>query len=291
VRSTIRVAGLVALASLGLPWLAAAQESSPSHPSSEPGPPPSSAAPLPADPSPVAISPSAQSPAAQPPAGPSRVAPVTGSESPTAPSATAPSPRRKTRRYPIRESIDRAIDAVLLAHEKPCEWAKMMNVPCFPVSVEQEGPRFSVAEALRLYRGTGAPAPGVPTVAETQHQLSGAPLSASGGVGGDPVCTTKNLVRKISGKNTTFHLYRMWDARGERPLLTDRVLDPKTYAAYLDVHYEYMGQFDGECDAVAAWRKALRKATEKEPLPDDWDEVKADEAPRAETPPAPPPPE
>jgi hypothetical protein len=201
-------------------------------------------------------------------------APVADAGSATAPPTPAPSPRRKARRYPIRESIDRAVDAVLLAHEKPCEWAKARSVPCFPVSVEQEGPRFSVAEALRLYRGTGYAAPGAPTVSEIQHQLTGAPLSASGGASTDPVCTTKNLLKKISGQNTTFHLYRMWDARGERPMLTDRLLDPSTYASNLDVHYEYMGKFDGECAAVAAWRKALRKANEKEPLPDDWDEPK-----------------
>jgi len=243
VDSTIRVAGLVVLASIGLPWRAAAQ-----------GPDPAPASPA-ANATPSSPS-SATSPAASKPS-----------------TATRPAPR-KARRYPIRDSIDRAIDAVLLAHEKPCEWSRMMGVPCFPVDVEQEGPRFSVAEALRLYRGTGSPAPGVPTVADMQRQLSGAPLSASGSVGFDPGCTTKNLLKKISGKNTTFHLYRMWDARGERPMLTDRVLDPKTYAANLDVHYEYLGQFDGECAAVAAWRRALRKATEKEPMPDDWDEVK-----------------
>ena len=237
-RSTIRLAGLVVLASVALPSLAAAQD--------------------------PALSPA--SPAARPVSSPAVPSPAV---------SPAPSPRTpKARRYPIRDSIDRAIEAVLLAHEKPCEWARMMGVPCFPVSVEQEGPRFSVAEALRRYRGTGSPAPGPPTVSEIQHQLSGAPLSASGGVGVDPVCTTKNLLKKISGKNTTFHLYRMWDARGERPMLTDRVLDPKVYAANLDVQYEYMGQFDGECEAVAAWRKALRKSTENKPLPDDWDEVK-----------------
>ena len=82
----------------------------------------------------------------------------------------------------------------------------MMNVPCFPVDVEQEGPRFSVAEALRRYRGTGAPAPGVPTVAETQRQLSGAPLYGLGRRRFRSVCTTKNLVKKLSGKNTRFHL-------------------------------------------------------------------------------------
>ena len=129
-RSTIRLAGLVVLASMGPPWLPAAQDPAPRRPS----------------------------PAAS------------HAESPA-----APSPRPGARRYPIRESIDRAIEAVLLAHEKPCEWARMMRVPCFPVSVEQEGPRFSVAEALRRYRGTGSAAPGVPTVSEIQHQLSGAP--------------------------------------------------------------------------------------------------------------------
>jgi hypothetical protein len=272
VRSTIRVAGTVGLTIVALSTLVTGQDTdarrtSASAPVQAAGTSSPSAQSLPAQSLPAQSLPAqslpAQSPSAQSPSA----------QSPPSPSAT-PKPTSKARRYPIREAIDRAIEAVLLAHEKPCEWAKMMNVPCFPVSVEQEGPRFSVAEALRRYRGTGAPAPGVPTTAETQRQLSGAPLSASGGVGFDPVCTTKNLVKKLSGKNTRFHLYRMSDARGERPLLTDRVLDTKTYAANLDVHYEYMGQFDGECEAVAAWRKALRKATEKEPLPDDWDEVK-----------------
>ncbi len=53
------------------------------------------------------------------------------------------------------------------------------------------------------------------------------------------------------------------------------MLDPKAYAANLDFHYEYLGKFDGECEAVAAWRKALREATEPKPVPDDaWDESK-----------------
>jgi hypothetical protein len=188
-------------------------------------------------------------------------------------------PSRPASRRPIRDSIDRVLDAVVLAHMKPCDVAQRQGVPCFPVSVEQEGPRFSVAEALRRYRGTGSPAPGVPTVAEIQGQMSGAPQSASGSVGFDPVCTVKNLVRKVSGRTTTYHLYRTWDARGERPLLTDRPLDPKAYAANPDFHYEYLGKFDGECAAVAAWRQALRKATEPKPLPDDWDEVDGDEPP------------
>jgi hypothetical protein len=184
-----------------------------------------------------------------------------------------PRPAQAARRRPIRDSIDRVLDAVVLAHMKPCDVAQQRGVPCFPVSVEQEGQRFSVAEALRRYRGTGSPAPGVPTVAEIQGQMSGAPRSASGSVGFDPACTAKNLVKKLSGKNTTFYLYRTWDARGERPMLTDRPLDPKDYAANIDFHYEYLGKFDGECAAVAAWRAALRKATEPPPLPaEEWRE-------------------
>jgi len=190
--------------------------------------------------------------------------------------ASTPAPAR--RRRPIRDSIDRVLDAVVLAHMKPCDVAQRRGVPCFPVSVEQEGPRFSVAEALRRYRGTGSPAPGVPTVAEIQGQMSGAPQSASGGVGFDPVCTAKKLFGKKAG--TTFHLYRTWDAGGERPLLTDHLLDPKAYALNPDFHYEYLGKYDGECEAVAAWREALRKATEPKPLPDDWDEMKGDEPPQ-----------
>ncbi|HSD27095.1 MAG TPA: hypothetical protein VLL75_07295 [Vicinamibacteria bacterium] len=210
-------------------------------------------------------------------------APAQDPPAPGAAPARDPAPpegkRRAARRRPIQDSIDRIVESVVVSHMKPCEVAQQQGVPCFPVSVEQEGPRFSVAEALRRYRATGRPAPGVPTVAEIQDQMSGAPQSASGGVGFDPVCTAKNLVKKLSGRATTFYLYRMWDERGERPLLTDREIDPKAYAANPAVRYEYLGEFDGECAAVAAWRQALRKATEPKPLPDDWDDAQRDGPP------------
>jgi hypothetical protein len=178
---------------------------------------------------------------------------------------------------PIHDSIDRVVDRVVEARLKPCAVAKQQGVPCFPVSLEQEGPRYSVAEALRRYRGEGAPAPGSPTRSEIQGQLSGAPQSASGGVGFDPVCAVKSLFGKLSG--TTFWVYRTWDARGERPLLTDRELDPKAYAANVDFRYELVGKYSGTCEALAAWRKALREATAPEALPDDRDETSAKEPP------------
>jgi hypothetical protein len=176
----------------------------------------------------------------------------------------APRPARR-RATPIRDSLDRVIERVVLAHLEPCEAASRNGVPCFPVGIEQEGPRFSVAEALRRYRGTGSPAPGVPTVAEIQHQMSGAMQSASGGVSTDPVCAAKGLWRRIRGNATTYHLYRTWDERGERPLLADHLLDPEDYRANPGFRFEYLGRFDGECAAVAAWNAALRDAVASKP--------------------------
>lgn len=173
------------------------------------------------------------------------------------------SPRARPRRArPIHDSIERVVERVVQSHAQPCDRASREGVPCFPVSIEQEGPRFSVAEALRRYRGTGSPAPGPPTVAEIQGQMSGAPQSASGGVGFDPVCSVRKLFGKLSG--TTFYLYRTWDSRGERPILTDRPIDPDDYATRPDFRYELVGKYSGDCEAIAAWRKALREATAPE---------------------------
>ncbi len=184
-------------------------------------------------------------------------------------SATAQDAARARRRgTPIRDSIERVIEQIVLAHLEPCEAATRKGVPCFPLGIEQEGPRFSVAEALRRYRGTGSPAPGVPTVSEIQGQMSGAMQSASGGVSTDPVCGARKLWKKLQGKNTTYHLYRTWDERGERPLLTDHQLDPDDYRTNPSFHFEYLGEFGGECAAVAAWNKALREAVFPEPAPE-----------------------
>jgi hypothetical protein len=182
--------------------------------------------------------------------------------------AGAQDPARARRRgTPIRDSIDRVIERIVLAHMLPCEAASRNGVPCFPFGIEQEGPRFSVAEALRRYRSTGSPAPGVPTVSEIQGQMSGAMQSASGGVGADPVCGARKLWKKLQGKSTSYHLYRTWDERGERPLLTDHKLDAEAYRTNPHFHFEYLGEFSGECAAVAAWNRALREAVEREPGP------------------------
>jgi hypothetical protein len=228
----------------------------------------------------------APAPAQEPPPGPApaqQAAPSPSQHAPRKPGAKDPpaTARRAARRRPIHDSIDRVVDAVVDAHMQPCDVARQQGVPCFPVSVEREGPRFSVAEALRHYQATGGPAPGAPTRSEIQGQMSGAPQSASGGVSFDLVCTAKNLVKKLSGGASTFYLYRMWDQQGEeRPLLTDHEIDPKSFAANPAVRYDFLGKFGGECEAVAAWRQALRKAVEPRPTPDDWSNAKRDESPQ-----------
>lgn len=181
---------------------------------------------------------------------------------PTAASAeTLPA---RPRRTPIRDSVDRVIDRVVLAHLGPCQLAGREGVPCFPIAIDRER-RYSVADSMRSYRGTGAASPSVPTTADIQGQMSGAPQSASGGVGFDPVCTVKNLVKKLSGNGTTYYLYKTWDARGERPMMTDHKLEPFEYQSSPGFRFEYLGSFDSECAAVAAWNKALRDAVDKKP--------------------------
>lgn len=190
--------------------------------------------------------------------------PARTSGAPPGSSATAPQPPRR----PIADSIDRSVAAVVRAHTDPCATPGSEGKPCFPIVVEEEGPSFSVKDGLRRYRPDGRPAPGVPTTAEIQSQMTGHPSSAAGGVGGDPVCGAKSLVRVFKGEPNTFFLYRLTKEGVERPLLTDHKVDVLTYTAAPGAQLEFMGEFSGECAAIAAWRKALRKAREPAPEPE-----------------------
>jgi len=206
-------------------------------------------------------------------------------------SAAQGSPAAQGMLHPIDDSIEGAIDEVLSKYEDPCSVATRRRVPCFPTSIEAEGPRFSVAEGLRHYRAGSGPAEHAPiTPADMQRDLTGAPLSASGGVPFDPVCTVKSLIRRIAGKASTFYLYKLTDGREVQPLLTDRKIDTSVHASNPEARYEYLGQFSGECDAIAAWRSALRKAVSP-PAADPTDETVSDQkrpAPAPEVGPPPP---
>ena len=161
---------------------------------------------------------------------------------------------------PIAASIDPIVERYVQERLLPCLRAEAEGLPCFPVSVETEGPRYSVAESLRQLRFDDAPSQDrPPTVAEMGPYRPG-PLSAYGTFfTGDPVCKTKWLLGKIAGKGRTYYLYRVWDATGERADMRDRPLDPDRFADVPAFRYEPLGQFDDECEALAAYRRLQRE--------------------------------
>jgi hypothetical protein len=183
--------------------------------------------------------------------------------------ALPPQAAARRRRRPMYEAVEKAVDEVMRRHYDPCAAAKARGLPCFPSSVDMAGPRYSVADAMRKYRPDGRRAEGAPiTAAEMRQHGGAAPLSDSGGVSTDPVCTVKSLIRRISG-NGRLYLYRLSNGRGvERPVLTDRRIEPSVYASNPEARYEYLGEYSGECEAIAAWRKALREAVAPAPVED-----------------------
>lgn len=187
--------------------------------------------------------------------------------SPTPKPSPGPKGRARARRS-IRLSIDRAVTEVLDAHEQPCERAEREGMPCFPITVETEGPRFSVAEAMRRYRPLGGkPAPGgAPTNSEMQEQLTGRRWPHAG-VGFDPGCAAKSLARSLRTGSNTFYLYRLQDTTGTRPLLLDHKLSRDTLRTRPEIR-ELVGEYFGECEAMAAWRKALREQVAAEQAAD-----------------------
>ena len=180
-----------------------------------------------------------------------------GSQSPSpsaSPSASpSPSPSPAPLR-PISESVDRAVQRALVEHGQPCLRADQAGLPCFPTSVEAPTRGDSVAEALQRYRDDR------PTAARVQLSPNGTPIV---GVGFDPFCAAKSLVKAVRGRNDTYYLYRLWNRQGEHAVLRDRPIELAAYGVVPDAFYEFVDRISGECEAVAAWRKANREAVER----------------------------
>ena len=64
--------------------------------------------------------------------------------------------------------------------------------------------------------------------------------------------------RTLRGGSNTFYLYRIQDSRGTRPLLMDHKLSREALDRRPEVR-DLLGEYRGECEALAAWRKALRE--------------------------------
>jgi hypothetical protein len=155
---------------------------------------------------------------------------------------------------PIADSVDPTVAKLIRERFSPCDASN--DVPCFPVTVEVKGHRYSVRETLEHLELDSRPAPGPPSAAE-MIQYGANPHPTSAGVGVDPksiVCKTRQLLRGIRGESRTYYLYRLWDRTGERAVLRDRPLDPEALMPSPQVRYEPLGEFQDECEAIEAYR-------------------------------------
>ena len=161
---------------------------------------------------------------------------------------------------PISSSLPGILERLHKEWQAPCDLALAQGVPCFPVWVEAEAPKPSTPESLRDTRPGTAPVPGsAPTVEEMREYRSGAIGLVVPLVSFDPACTGKSILKKLKGKNDTYYLYRVTDRSGTRMALYDHLLNPASYWGIPEVSFEFLGKFEGECEAVAAYLRAVRQ--------------------------------
>jgi hypothetical protein len=157
---------------------------------------------------------------------------------------------------PIADSVERVVQKLEEARSAPCRTALQDEVPCFPVSLEVMGPRVSVRDSLRDLGPAKKPSPSrPPTLEEMAPQRPGPVSLIAPFVTFDPGCVAKSALKQLKGRNDTYYLYRLRDVHGERVALYDHRLD----AAAFQGTAELLGRFEGECEAVAAYRREDRQ--------------------------------
>jgi hypothetical protein len=144
--------------------------------------------------------------------------------------------------------------------KEPCQKAKAASVPCFPVSTDLYGPVFSVRDSLRNLGASAGQSPNrPPTTSELTPFRPGPQTPIVPLASFDPVCAVKSALKAVKGRNDVYYLYRVRDPQGERVALYDRRLDPGAYQGEL----ELLGRFEGECEAIAAYRALDRELKRK----------------------------
>ena len=163
----------------------------------------------------------------------------------------SPSPR------PVSESVERVVEKMEKERADPCIAAKAEGRPCFPVSTTIRGEEYSVRKSLGLpdTEKSKPAAGGAPTVSEMGPYRPGSKATPINVVSFDPGCVLKGILKSLKGKNDTYYLYRVRDTHGERVALYDRKLDATTFQGEV----AFLGKFEGECDALAAYRREERK--------------------------------
>jgi hypothetical protein len=160
---------------------------------------------------------------------------------------------------PIRDSVERVVARMEEQRTDPCLRAIEEGRPCFPVTTTISGPTYSVREGLR--EALASPAP--PPRDEMGPYRPGPKSTVVPLVSFDPGCLGKSIFKKLKGRNDTYYLYRLRDPLGERVELYDRRLEASTFQGEI----EQLGKFDGECDAIAAYRRAQLRYAPASPAP------------------------
>jgi len=157
----------------------------------------------------------------------------------------------------VTDSVDRVVNRMEDAREDPCRKAAAEGRPCFPVETRIKGEEYSVRKSLGLPDPhKDKPAPGTPpTVAEMGPYRPGLEATPINVFSFDPGCVGKRILKSLKGKNDTYYLYLVRDIHGERVALYDRRLEAEKFQGEL----AFLGKFDGECEAIAAYRHEAAK--------------------------------
>ena len=159
---------------------------------------------------------------------------------------------------PIAESVERVIDRLEAERRDPCLGARREGVPCFPVETSREGPTASVREGLGIIGPADKPSPDRPPTRDEMGPYRPTPPSPAASVSFDPGCVGKSIWKGLRGKNDTYYLYRLRDVNGARVVLYDHRVD----AARFQGEVELLGEFEGECAALAAYERERRRTPE-----------------------------
>jgi len=165
------------------------------------------------------------------------------------PPAAVPSPR------PISDSVEKVIDRLEAERKDPCLKAARENIPCFPVKTEEKSFDASVRESLGILGPMEKPTPDRPPTREEMGPYRPGSTTPTAGVTVDPGCIGKSALKKLRGRNDVYYLYRVRDAHGERVVLFDHRLDASRFQGDI----AFLGRFDGECEAQAAYRREQRR--------------------------------
>jgi hypothetical protein len=189
--------------------------------------------------------------------------PVVGDPPPPVASAlVTPAPS-----LPIRESAARLVRQLDDDWKTPCG-KKSQGIPCFPIRSDETRSKWtaSVRDSLGDLGPAGKQSPDRPPTEGEMKAFRPGPVGPVGaGIGFDPGCVGKSLLKRIKGKNDTYYLYRVRDVHGERVALFDHRLEAASFQGAL----EYLGRFDGDCNALSAYRHEDRKTGVVEAAPPD----------------------